>query len=71
MRGRRDLEGVPGQLGDGKWEPEPIDDIWKNKMLDLQVHDPQDILDRDLHGNKQEKDFMCGMRRVLSQMRQN
>ena len=43
----------------------------EEQMLDLQVHDPQDILDRDLHGNKQEKDFMCGMRRVLSQMRQN
>lgn len=31
MRWRSDLEGVPRQLVDGKWEPKPIDDIWKNK----------------------------------------
>ena len=34
----------------------------EEQMLDLQVHNQQDILDRDLHGNKQEKDSMCGMR---------
>ena len=71
MRWRSDLEGVPRQLVDGKWGAEAHRRYLEEQMLDLQVHDPQDILDRDLHGNKQEKDFMCGMRRVLSQMRQN